>query len=132
MYTHHSVTTNNEKELLTTEGTVFVHVTYAIKQDTQLRKEYLKMLKVCVHRSSTPHLAYTRLEVPQVFISLHCLHPLHIVCKKFGELFTYPPTPSQTAQERLSSGEVSLFSVTLALSAVSIHKLEETVRLWCV
>ncbi|XP_064381889.1 Fanconi anemia group I protein-like isoform X2 [Halichondria panicea] len=73
--TEDSVTTNNEKELLTTEGTVFVHVTYAIKQDTQLRKEYLKMLK--------------------------------------------------TAQERLSSGEVSLFSVTLALSAVSIHKLEE-------
>ncbi len=61
MFNPHSVTTNNEKELFTTEGTVFVHVTFAIKQDTQLRKEYLKMLKVhvCVHLH--PHtMAYTR------------------------------------------------------------------------
>ncbi len=50
MFNPYSVTTNNEKELFTTEGTVFVHVTFAIKQDTQLRKEYLKMLKVlCVY-----------------------------------------------------------------------------------
>lgn len=43
---HHSVTTGNEKELLATEGTVIVHMTFAIKQDPELRKEFLKGLKV--------------------------------------------------------------------------------------
>ena len=35
-----------EKELLQTEGTVILHVSFALKQGQELRKEYLKLLEV--------------------------------------------------------------------------------------
>ena len=35
-----------EKELLQTEGTVILHISFALKQGQELRKEYLKLLEV--------------------------------------------------------------------------------------
>jgi hypothetical protein len=35
-----------ETELLQTEGTVILHISFALKQGQELRKEYLKLLEV--------------------------------------------------------------------------------------
>ena len=35
-----------EKELLQTEGTVILHISFALKQGQDLRKEYLRSLEV--------------------------------------------------------------------------------------
>lgn len=39
-------TSGGEKELLQTEGTVILHVSFALKQGQDLRREYLKLLEV--------------------------------------------------------------------------------------
>lgn len=104
------MSTNNEKELLVSEGTVFVHCAFAVKQDPDLRKEFLKMLKV---------------------FAAFIIYSIHVYCFQLptNDVHTHTHTVHcpQTGQERMSSRELSMFSVSLALSTVSTHRLEENV-----
>lgn len=54
-YSPHSVVSvkSSRKDLLQTEGTVILHVTSALKEDPELRKVFIKSIKVhqhaCIH-----------------------------------------------------------------------------------
>ena len=69
-----------EKELLQTEGTVILHVSFALKQGQELRKEYLKLLEVsrCTGFLTLHGTTHQILQTTQAKLSSSVLSPFSV------------------------------------------------------
>lgn len=69
-----------ETELLQTEGTVILHISFALKQGQELRKEYLKLLEVswCTVFLSLCCITHQILQVTQAKLSCSVLSPFSV------------------------------------------------------
>ena len=67
-------------ELLQTEGTVMLHILFAIKQDQDIGKELLEAVKVCARQSVCFRVCRHSMHVP-LYVILS-LYGCHCICQR--------------------------------------------------
>jgi Fanconi anemia group I protein len=97
----------DQRELLLSEGTVILHITFALKQDQELGKEFLKVLKVIPNRLSASSLSPFTVALAMSVVRIHRFEDAVFDCLKTAILKSFKDQDRVTASRWIEtvSGE---------------------------